>query len=182
MSSHTSSEAIARVNASLVELRKAAEDWGRRQLKDQVFCHVAETVAQLATCCRLKVGCVLLTEEGKLCGQGYNGAGPGMPHCSPDGCNPSCRCRRTRHAEKNALSSLTGTPFTAYTAFLTHEPCCDCAKDLIAEGVRRVVYVSPYNSMPQDERDARQEWIDFYNVKWEQLPKEVPCSTSEPTS
>jgi ribA/ribD-fused uncharacterized protein len=148
----------------------------RQALKDRIFCHVAETVAELATCCRLKVGCFLLTKEGRLCGQGYNGAGPGMPHCDPAHCNANCRCRRTRHAEKNALSNRAGTPYTAY---LTHEPCCDCAKDLIAEGVRRVVYVNSYNSMPPEEWAARQEWIDFYQVRWEQLPK--PLEGDQPS-
>jgi dCMP deaminase len=157
---------IRRVMQALDKLKQVANHLDRRQLKDQVYCHIAETVAQLATCCRLKVGCVLLDEAGKVVGMGYNGAGPGMDHCHSDGCNEKCRCRRTRHAEKNALSNCSGKPYTAY---LTAEPCCDCAKDIIAEGVRRVVYISPYNSMPDDERAARQEWIDHYQVKWEQL-------------
>ena len=105
-----------------------------------------------------------------MVGTGYNGAGPGMPHCESGTCNETCRCRRTRHAEKNALSNKTGKPYIAY---LTHEPCCDCLKDLASEGVRRVVYINPYNSMPADEHAARQEWIDFYNISWEQLQIEV---------
>ena len=186
---------IEKTNALLTDLKLAAENWHpepeapgpslgrlaldiieaskvkheahmeRRAVKDQVFLAIAKTIALLGTCCRLKVGCVLLDITGKVVGMGYNGAGPGMDHCDPTTCNEHCRCRRTRHAEKNALSNCSGAPWTAY---LTHEPCEACAKDLIAEGVRRVVYISPYTSIAAEERAARQEWIDHYRVSWEQ--------------
>ena len=163
-------QALKRLMAALEHLNIVVMGGPRRSLKDQVYCHMAETIAQLGTCRRLKVGCVLLTNEGKVCGIGYNGSGPGMPHCECETCNEKCRCRRTRHAEKNALSNCSGRP---YAAFLTHEPCVDCAKDLIAEGVRRVVYIAPYTSIAAEERAARQEWIDHYQVSWEQLKAEL---------
>ena len=152
-------------------LREIAATWvpsSRRQLKDRVYSHIADSVAVLGTCCRLKVGCVLLTEDGALAGTGYNGAGPGMPHCDPKTCNANCRCSRTQHAEINALTNCTGKPYTAY---VTHECCVACAKELIMKGVRRVVYGKPYTSMSPEEHAARQEWIDHYNVSWTQLPE-----------
>ena len=149
------------------EIPQKQDDQSRSAFKDQIFMHMALTLAELGTCCRLKVGCLLLTETGSIAGGGFNGAGAGMKHCHPDTCNEHCRCRRTRHAEKNGLSHTSGTPYTAY---LTHEPCADCAKDLIAQGVRRIVYSQPYTSIAPEERDARQEWIDHYKVVYEQLP------------
>jgi len=143
-----------------------AESAERQKVKDKVFSSVAQMISLLGTCCRLKVGCVLLTFEGKVAGMGYNGSGPGMPHCAPDTCNETCRCARTVHAEINALSNCSGTPHTAY---VTHEPCCACAKELVLAGVRRVVYTEVYTSIAEAERVARQEWIDHYGVKWEHL-------------
>lgn len=145
----------------------ASEDHvARQKVKDQVFAGMAKMISLLGTCCRLKVGCILLTEEGRLSGGGYNGAGPGMPHCESLTCNEHCRCARTVHAEVNALSYCTGVPYVAY---VTAEPCCACAKELILAGVRRVIYLNPYTSISTEERLARQEWIDHYNVTWEQI-------------
>ena len=149
---------------------KAREKQGchsvRRTLKDHVYGAIAETIALLGTCCRLKVGCVLLTKEGRVAGMGYNGAGPGMAHCQDDHCNETCRCIRTLHAEQNALYARTGAPHTAY---VTAEPCLNCTKELALAGVRRVVYLKPYTSISDAEREARQEWIDHYHISWEAL-------------
>lgn len=134
--------------------------------KDSVWIGVARQVASLGTCCRLKVGAVLLTKQGRVAGIGYNGAGPGMPHCHPDTCNDKCRCQRTVHAEVNALFNKSGDPHTAY---VTAEPCLNCTKDLALAGVRRVVYLNPYKSIAPEERAARAEWIDHYRIAWEQF-------------
>jgi dCMP deaminase len=153
------SSATDRVRAHMAQ-REA-----RRLQKDRTYLQMAQSVSGLGTCCRLKVGCVLLSREGRVVGTGYNGAGPGMAHCHPDTCNDHNRCVRTAHAEKNALFNRSADPHTAY---VTAEPCLDCAKDLILAGVRRVVYLKPYRSISDHERTARQEWIDHYQVEWEQ--------------
>lgn len=145
-------------------LDKAAGRSPRQDLKDQTYGQIALQIAQLGTCCRLKVGCVLLTQEGRVAGMGYNGAGPGMPHCNEGHCNENCRCIRTLHAEQNALFSRTATP---YTAFVTHEPCLGCTKELLMAGVRQVRYLKPYTSIAPAEREARAEWIAHYGVDWQ---------------
>lgn len=143
------------------------KDARRQDLKDFTYGQIALQIAGLGTCCRLKVGCVLLTKEGRVAGMGYNGAGPGMPHCNENHCNENCRCIRTVHAEQNALNASSGTPYTAY---VTAEPCLNCTKELALAGVRRVVFLKPYSSIAPAERDARQEWLNHYNIAWEQLP------------
>lgn len=157
-------KAVAAAARGAEELLAAKAD--RRLLKDHVYGAIAETIAMLGTCCRLKVGCVLLTKEGRVAGLGYNGAGPGMDHCHEDHCNETCRCIRTLHAEQNALYSRNGDPAVAY---VTNEPCLNCTKELALAGVRRVVYLKPYTSIAEAERTARQEWIDHYKITWEAL-------------
>lgn len=157
-------KAVATAARGAEELLAAKAD--RHLLKDHVYGAIAETIAMLGTCCRLKVGCVLLTKEGRVAGLGYNGAGPGMDHCHEDHCNETCRCLRTLHAEQNALYSRNGDPVVAY---VTNEPCLNCTKELALAGVRRVVYLKPYTSIAEAERTARQEWIDHYRITWEAL-------------
>jgi dCMP deaminase len=138
----------------------------RSVLKDQVFLRMALEISRLGTCCRLKVGCILLRPDGGIASGGFNGALPGMPHCTPDTCSPEKRCLHTSHAEENALGFSTGTVQTAY---VTDEPCLTCTRSLVRRGVRRVVYLRAYTSMGDQERAERQAILEHFGVKWEQL-------------
>lgn len=137
----------------------------RQHLKDQTYLRVAHDLSALGTCRRLKVGCVMLTADGRVACTGYNGAGPGMPHCHPDTCGPDKRCLRCSHSETNALAHRSGVPVVAY---LTHAPCLNCLREMALAGVRRIVYAAPYHSMPADERAAQKEWIDHYQIALEE--------------
>ena len=141
---------------------------GRAQLKDQVFLNMALELARLGTCCRLKVGAVLLRPDGGIASAGYNGALPGMPHCTPETCNPGQRCLHTSHAEENALGFCDGIIATAY---VTHEPCLICARALVRRGVKRVVFRHPYASIADQERAERNAILGHFRVSWEHLPE-----------
>ena len=138
----------------------------RAALKDQVFLRMALEISRLGTCCRLKVGCILLRPDGGLASGGFNGALPGMPHCTPETCGPDKRCMHTSHAEENALSFCDGTVSVAY---VTDEPCLVCSRALVRRGVRRVVFLRPYTSIAEQERAERQAILDHFGVAWEQL-------------
>lgn len=53
---------------------------------------------------------------------------------------------RVVHAEMDALLSCSraGIPTTGSTLYCTTFPCHNCAKHIIASGIKRVVYVEPY--------------------------------------
>ncbi len=138
----------------------------RSVLKDEVFLRMAQELSRLGTCCRLKVGTVLLRPDGGIAAAGFNGALPGMPHCTPETCNENTRCLHTSHAEENALGFCDGSVATAY---VTHEPCLVCTRALVRRGVRRVVFAKPYTSIGEQERKERQGILDHYHVAWEQL-------------
>lgn len=141
-------------------------DAERSRLKDQVFMNMALELSRLGTCCRLKVGCILLRPDGGIASAGYNGALPGMPHCTPETCGPNQRCLHTSHAEENALGFCDGIVSTAY---VTHEPCLTCCRALIRRGVRRVVYHYPYTSIAEQERLEREAIVGHFGVQWEKL-------------
>lgn len=144
----------------------------RAQLKDQVFLNIARGLARLSTCLRLQVGCLLLRPDGSIAGGGYNGSLPGMEHCSTATCNPQGRCYNTRHAERSALDysgeSLIGT------AYVTHEPCLACTRDLVARGCRRIVYGAPYSSSSPEEIAARTKVLQHHKVQMVLLPPPAP--------
>ncbi len=138
----------------------------RSHLKDQVFLRMAQEISRLGTCCRLKVGAILLRPDGGVAAAGFNGALPGMPHCTPETCGPATRCLHTSHAEENALSFCDGPVATAY---VTHEPCLTCTRALVRRGVRRVVFLHPYTSIAEQERAEREAITGHYHVAWEHL-------------
>lgn len=136
----------------------------RQHLKDLVWLEVAHTIARLATCHRLHVGCVLLRADGSVAGTGYNGSLPGAPHCDPGLCAPGGpRCLHTRHAERSALDYSQGPVATAY---VTDEPCLRCCMDLAARGVRRVVFARRY-APPPEEAAARERVILQHEIVWD---------------
>nr|WP_320132889.1 deaminase [uncultured Holophaga sp.] len=141
-------------------------DPDRHALKDQVFMNMALELSRLGTCCRLKVGCILLRPDGGIASAGYNGALPGMPHCTPETCGPNQRCLHTSHAEENALGFCDGSVATAY---VTHEPCLTCTRALIRRGVRRVIYCHPYTSMAEQEKVERDAILAHFHVAWTRI-------------
>lgn len=53
-----------------------------RPSRDQWAMGLAQLTALRATCCRRKVGAVLLNERGHVLATGYNGVAAGLPHCN----------------------------------------------------------------------------------------------------
>jgi deoxycytidylate deaminase len=78
---------------------------------------------------------------------------------------------RVVHAEMDALLSCSraGIPTVGTTLHCTTFPCHNCAKHIIASGVKRVVYVEPY---------PKSRALDFHSESI-QLKSEFDLSTEE---
>lgn len=93
---------------------------------DDYFLGIAAVVATRATCPRKRVGAVIV-QNNRILSCGYNGSPPGEPHCDDVGCDmQGGHCKRTTHAEINALLELPGDNFPEATMYTTLEPCTDC--------------------------------------------------------
>jgi dCMP deaminase len=129
-------------------------------MRDQVFLNIAKELAALGTCDRKRVGAVI-TRSGRAVSWGYNGAPPGLPHCSennhgyanmphdvdhPPEVMALAGCRNSTHAEANAVcfASRQGISTDGGTLYVTVSPCEVCARLLIAAGIVRVVYAEEY--------------------------------------
>ncbi|MCP8967189.1 dCMP deaminase family protein [Ectobacillus sp. SYSU M60031] len=106
---------------------------------------IAREVATRSTCPRLSVGCVIVKDK-HIIATGYNGSIHGHEHCDEAGCliNEAGRCIRTLHAEANAVLHAERDHLKGATAYITHEPCENCAKTLAQAGITRVVYSHAY--------------------------------------
>ncbi|MGE5458619.1 MAG: deoxycytidylate deaminase [Methanococcaceae archaeon] len=120
---------------------------------DNYFLKLAMLVSERSTCPRMHCGCVLVRNKNIL-STGYNGSVPGGEHCEDAGCQVvDNHCVRTIHAEMNAIlqCSRHGISTSGATAYITNMPCTNCAKSLIAAGIKEIVIFSDYHDTLAEE-------------------------------
>lgn len=153
-----------------------------RPTHDGMFMAMAHLVASRSTCNRGHVGAVIVDDRRPV-SIGYNGAPPGMQHCTEVGCQIVCGCgaaadssgavlhnyadcprdigcERTIHAEANSLAwaARRGISVEGTTMYATHSPCRMCASLIIAAGISHFVY-------DQEYRLGRLDMLDAVNIE-----------------
>ena len=110
--------------------------------------NLAESVSQMSTAVKLKVGTVIVKDH--TITYGYNGTPSGWDNnCEtvlPDG---SLKTKpEVLHSEANALSKIAKSTVSSEgaTLFCTHAPCIDCAKMIHQAGIFSVYYRNEYKS------------------------------------
>jgi dCMP deaminase len=113
---------------------------------DDVYMGMADLMASMSHGINLKVGCVLVTNNGVVL-TGCNGLPKQLGnqleyHCA----GVSVTKPATIHAELNAIlkAAKEGVSVVGSTIYLTHSPCVSCASMLVQAGVSKVVYQTPY--------------------------------------
>lgn len=109
----------------------------------ELFLRIAHEVAKESTAERLKVGAVI-AKEGSIIEFGYNGTPSGWSTniCEENGVTSSV----VIHAEMNTIAKCArlGKPVGDSILYITHAPCIDCAKHILASGIKGVVYSEDY--------------------------------------
>jgi len=131
-------------------IAEAAGRFPHRPSWDEYFMATAVLMASRSNCERLHVGCVIVTggeHKNRIVAAGYNGFLPGTPHVSRvrDGHEQA-----TVHAEQNAVADAArrGSPVDGCVAYVTHYPCINCAKILVAAGITKIKYHEDYQNDP----------------------------------
>jgi dCMP deaminase len=133
--------------------------------RHQMYMDMARAASRRSTCFRLNVGCILVRDT-NVVGIGYNGAPPGVDHCTGNGCQhfTPIGCR-VRHAEWNALKRSTQAWDTMY---VTHSPCMNCATLIVTEKVQRAEDPLPMSLAVYFETEYRDraplEWLLRHRV------------------
>jgi deoxycytidylate deaminase len=84
------------------------------------------------------VGCLLVSPDRRSQVVGYNGVVADHPGELTILASKALKYAYCRHAERNAIANAR-QDLTGWTAYVTKAPCEDCALDMYAHGVRRVV-------------------------------------------
>lgn len=104
----------------------------------------AKLYSQLSASKRLKCGAVLVTPDNtRILMCGYNGTLPGRSNiCEKD----DSTLDEVIHAEQNVLISCAkyGISTESCILYITHSPCINCAKLIIAAGISKVFFNTYY--------------------------------------
>lgn len=105
--------------------------------------------AEFSTCARRQFMAIIVGRHGRVIGTGYNGAPPGMPHCTDGACPhlpdpPGLSSADAQnciavHAEANAIMFSDFTARQGGTLYVNGRPCKNCATLIAGSGLARVV-------------------------------------------
>jgi len=111
---------------------------------DKYFSEFAILTSKRSPCHRLQVGCVLI-KDNHIIATGYNGFLPNAPHESIVIDNHE---QATVHAEQNCIADCAkrGVNTQDSTAYVTHYPCINCYKILVASGVKKIYFINDYKN------------------------------------
>lgn len=137
-----------------------------RPSRDKLLMSTARVWSARGTCSRAQVGCVI-SRDGRILVQGYNGAPKGLPHCEhsckcgfsspvyqpPEAHKKDCAflapCTIAVHAEANSIAyaARMGVSLDNTELHSTRVPCTNCAMLIINAGIIRVVYRENHRDM-----------------------------------
>ncbi|CAF4474165.1 unnamed protein product, partial [Rotaria sp. Silwood2] len=108
-----------------------------------------------SNCVRHRVGCIIADTDQRIVATGYNGVPDNIKACNQGGCTRCCDMSIERiciHAEESSLFEAGHCLCRNATLYVTHNPCRQCSKKIIQNGIKRVVYTREYPSSLEDIR------------------------------
>jgi len=120
-------------------------------ISDENFINIAFELAKASKCVSKQVGAVIV-KDGRILSTGYNGTPAGFTNCCDHWNNEYTpehhEWSKTYeiHAEMNAIiwAAREGISIEGATIYVTLEPCSECSKNVIASGIKRIVYAKEY--------------------------------------
>ncbi len=142
-------------------------------ISDQSYINIAKEIASASKCVSKQVGAVIV-KDGRILSTGYNGTPPGYTNCcdywNGEYTKEHHEWSKTYeiHAEMNAIiwAARKGISIEGADIFVTLEPCSECSKNLIASGIKRIVFNKAYEHTASDTITG---FLEQNNVSIEQL-------------
>lgn len=123
----------------------------KRQLEyDIAYMKITYPLRDLSYAVRSKVGCVIVSPNGQIVSQGYNGMPCGMSNvCEHVDENGNLKTNtEVLHAESNAISKCAkfSSSTDGATMYVSLSPCIECSKLIVQSGIKRVVFGDWYRT------------------------------------
>ncbi|MCF0124672.1 MAG: cytidine deaminase [Clostridia bacterium] len=146
---------------------------------DARFLRISGVISEASSCCRKHVG-ALVVKNKRIISTGYNGVPSGLKHCNQifskeDMLSPNFMERHGDfsnkfevHAEQNCIAELSKNEVSAEgaTLYSTLAPCSNCAKLIVAAGIKRVVYAEEYDRDMSGPDLLKQSGIIVDHLPW----------------
>ncbi|OPX27326.1 MAG: dCMP deaminase [Campylobacteraceae bacterium 4484_166] len=142
-------------------------------ISDRSFINIAHEIATASKCVSKKVGAVIV-KDGRVLSTGYNGTPAGYTNCNDHWDNKWSKEHHEWsknyeiHAEMNAIiwAARNGIAIDGGTIYITLEPCSQCVKNLIACGIKKIVYDKDYkhNDSQKSLLFLRQNGVSIYKL------------------
>lgn len=143
---------------------------------DMYFSMMAQTVATRGSCCRRRVGAILVDKDYNTLSTGYNGKAAGLVNCLECPCGGAYMASGTGlnkceaiHAEINALIRCRDAR-EIHTAYVTCSPCVECINALLGTGCQRIVFTEEYAHNCESQR----RWLSSPGRQWVYLDMSEP--------
>ncbi|PHQ91388.1 MAG: dCMP deaminase [Sulfurimonas sp.] len=142
-------------------------------LSDTNFINIATELAKASKCVSKQVGAVIV-KDGRILSTGYNGTPAGFINCNEHWKNEYTSEHHDWsktyeiHAEMNAIiwAARKGISIENASIYVTLEPCSECSKNLIASGIKRIVYAKEYE---HTHSDTISKFLEDNGVRIEKL-------------
>lgn len=113
---------------------------------DEYFMSVAQLTSMRSKDMNTKVGAVLVSQDNKILGTGYNGLPTSIDESlfpkSRDGNLHETKYAYTIHAEANCLLNTTVFDISNSKLYCTLFPCNECAKLIVQKRISEIIYLS----------------------------------------
>jgi len=113
-----------------------------RLTKIEYGCLIALSASARSEDPTTKVGCAVEDNSGKIISTGYNGLKSGYSTLDTPITTREDKLKYFIHAETNALSEIVKNQIK--TIYITHSPCQYCAQNIVAHGIKEVIYLEEY--------------------------------------
>lgn len=118
-----------------------------RITRHQLYLEMCHSLSKRSTCFRANVGAILVGSNHNILSIGYNGPPSGEPHCTGLTCErtESGGCKRSLHAEANAIQRAPKKHSGGCTLYCTYSPCAACTQTILAyPRISAVIFQVPY--------------------------------------
>jgi dCMP deaminase len=142
-------------------------------LNDTNFINIAKEISKASKCVSKQVGAVIV-KDGRILSTGYNGTPAGYKNCCEYWQNEYTKehhewsKKYEIHAEMNAIiwAARKGISIENATIYVTLEPCSECSKNIIASGIKRIVYEKSYEhtNSPEVSTFLQDSGVEIYQL------------------
>ena len=143
-------------------------------LKDRNFLKIAFEIGQGSKCVSKKTGAILVKDT-RILSTGYTGTPAWYTNCDDywEGkytkAHHDWSAKYEIHAEMNALvwAARRWIPIEWATVYVTLQPCFQCTKNIVAAGIKRIVYANTY---AHQDQEATEKFLKDTGVEIEYVP------------